>query len=82
MIPVLAQCPVDQHDMDRGIRGDDGLAVLGGGCFDHFDRAAFQFLHQRACGPAFSRRCPELVIHHECAQVQSLDASLDHFIYS
>ena len=40
LLVVLAEIPVDQHGMDGGVRSDDRLAVLGGSCFDNFDRSA------------------------------------------
>jgi hypothetical protein len=78
MILVVAQGPVDQHGVDRGVRRDDRDAVVGGCRLDHLDRPTLQFLHQCPRRTTFGRRGAELVVHDEGAHAQSLDASLDH----
>ena len=66
---VGAERPVDQHGVDRGVRGDDRRAILGGGRFDDFDGSTLQLLHQRPRGAALGGGSAELVVHDERAHV-------------
>ena len=82
VILVIPERPVDQHRVDRGVRGDHGGAVLGGSRLDDFDGAALHLLDERSCGAPFGCRCAELIVHDEGTHAQALDASLDHLDYS
>ena len=71
VIVIVAERPVDQHDVDRGVRGDDRRAVFGGVRFDDLDAAALQLLHQRPRRAPLRRWRAELVVDDERAQAQS-----------
>ena len=59
---VVAQVPVDEHGVDGGVRGDDRLAVLGGGRLDDIDRTLLQVLDQRPDRTTFGCRSTDLVV--------------------
>ena len=65
VIVVFSQRPVDQHRVDRGVRGDHRSSVFGGRRLDHLDTAALQLLHERPYRAPFGGRIAELVIDDE-----------------
>ena len=56
VVLAVAQPPIDEHDVDRGIRGDDRRSVRGGSRFHHFDAPPLHLLHQRADRATFRGR--------------------------
>ena len=75
---LVAQRPIDEHRVDRGVRGHDRRSVRRGRRLDHLDTAALHLLHQRPYRATFGGRIAELVVDDERSHAHSVGASLNH----